>query len=147
MKFKKARYKQGRFKPRYPKKYKGNSNNIIYRSGLELKFFEYCDKNKNIISWASEEVVVPYFCPTDRRNHRYFPDLLINVKNKDGEIDTYLIEIKPKNQTKLGKSKNPKTQMRNTLTFAKNKAKWDAAEKFCERKNWKFKILTEQDIK
>ena len=32
------------------------------------------------------------------------------------------------------------------LTYVKNQAKWEAATKFCNKKGWEFKILTEKDI-
>ena len=71
---------KGKYKPSYPKKYKGDPNNIIYRSLWERKFMVYCDKNENILEWGSEEVIVPYRSPIDNRYHRYFPDFYIKVK-------------------------------------------------------------------
>jgi len=32
------------------------------------------------------------------------------------------------------------------FTYAKNTAKWKAAEEYCRKKGWKFKILSEKDI-
>ena len=34
----------------------------------------------------------------------------------------------------------------NELTFAKNRAKWDAAQDFCEDRQMKFLILTEDNL-
>jgi hypothetical protein len=31
-------------------------------------------------------------------------------------------------------------------TYLVNQAKWEAAENVCEKKGWKFKILTEKEI-
>ena len=36
----------------------------------------------------------------DRRVHRYFPDFYIKVKESHNKIKSYLIEVKPKKQTK-----------------------------------------------
>ena len=62
---------KGKYKPRFPKKYKGNPTNIIYRSSWELKFMRYCDSNQNILEWGSEEFCLPYKSPLDNRIHRY----------------------------------------------------------------------------
>ena len=50
----------GKFRPTKPRKYKGDPTNIVFRSLWELKFMKYCDTNKNIIKWASEEHVIRY---------------------------------------------------------------------------------------
>ena len=65
---------KGKYRPTHPSKYRGKPTNIIYRSLWELKFMKYCDSNKNILEWGSEEVIVPYRSPIDNRYHRYFPD-------------------------------------------------------------------------
>ena len=46
---------KSRFKPSFPKKYKGDSDNIICRSSWERRFCNYCDLNENILQWGSEE--------------------------------------------------------------------------------------------
>ena len=58
---------KSRYKPKNPQKYQGNPNNIICRSSWERKFCVWCDVNKNIISWASEEMSIPYLSPKDNR--------------------------------------------------------------------------------
>ena len=50
---------KGIYRPSNPKKYKGDSKNIIYRSLWERKFMNYCDLNENILEWASEEFWIP----------------------------------------------------------------------------------------
>ena len=76
---------KGYYKPKNPHKYNGNPNNIIYRSSWERSFMRYCDRTVNILEWSSEEVTIPYRCPTDGRKHRYFPDFLIKVRDKNGK--------------------------------------------------------------
>ena len=83
---------KGKFHPTNRKKYKGDINNIIYRSLWERKFMVYCDEQDDIVEWGSEELVVPYISPLDRKRHRYFPDFYIRTKNGD----KFLVEIKPK---------------------------------------------------
>ena len=64
----------------------------------ERKFCNWCDKNDNILRWASEEFSIPYLSPVDHRVHRYFPDYLIEVKEKGGKVKKYVVEVKPKKQ-------------------------------------------------
>ena len=139
---------KGKFQPSYPRKYKGDPTNIIYRSLWERKFMMYCDLNENIIEWGSEEIALPYRSPLDNRVHRYFPDFYIKVKENNGSLKRYLIEIKPKKQTI-----EPKVQKRKTKSYiyevteyAKNMAKWKAAEEFCKDRMWEFKVLTEDEL-
>jgi short-subunit dehydrogenase involved in D-alanine esterification of teichoic acids len=95
--------------------------------------------------WNSEEVVVPYKCKTDNKLHRYFVDLLIQMEDKK----TYLIEIKPKNQTTPPKTRTRKTKkyINEVTTYAKNISKWEAAQEFAEHKGWKFQVWTEETLK
>ena len=139
----------GTYKPTNPKKYKGNPTRIIYRSMWERKFMVFCDNNSSIVEWGSEEVIIPYLCPTDRKIHRYYPDFYIKVESKQGKINKYLIEVKPKKQVAKPSDK-PKRKTaawrREVLTYIKNRAKWDAAEDFCEDRQMKFLILTEDNL-
>ena len=89
---------KGRFIPTKPNKYKGDARNIIYRSLWELKFMKWCDKNVNIMEWSSEEFFIPYRSPLDNRIHRYFPDFYMKVKESNGKVEKYVIEVKPKRQ-------------------------------------------------
>ena len=91
---------KGRYSPSHPRKYKGNPSNIIYRSLWERKFMVYCDLNQNILEWGSEEIVIPYRSPIDNRVHRYFPDFYVKLKETTGKTKKYIIEVKPKRQTK-----------------------------------------------
>jgi hypothetical protein len=139
---------KGIFKPSYSEKYIGDYKNIIYRSLWELKFMNYCDRNENIIKWSSEEISIPYISPIDNRIHRYYPDFFIKYKDSDGIIKESLIEIKPKRQVKgpkIAKKVNQK-QLYEMKEFAKNQAKWKAAEEFCSDRKWSFQILTEDNL-
>jgi len=136
------------YRPSYPKKYKGDPNNIVCRSTWERKFCRYCDLNENIISWASEEFFIPYVSPLDNKVHRYFPDYLIKVREQNGETKTYLIEVKPKKQTKppVKKSRATKSFIYETKTYAVNQAKWKAAKEWCDDRKIEFKIITEDEL-
>ena len=71
---------RGRYIPSNPKKYKGDSSRIIYRSLWERKLMVYCDRNEKVLEWGSEEVIIPYLSPWDNKFHRYFPDFYMKVK-------------------------------------------------------------------
>jgi hypothetical protein len=142
-------YHQGQFKPTNPDKYVGDPNNITYRSGWEAKFCRYLDRHPDILQWQSEEVVVPYFYPIDQRVHRYFPDFLVKKRNPDGTHSIIMIEIKPERETlppQQTKNKTRRRMLTEAATYIKNKAKWEAAKRYCKERGWEFKILTEKHI-
>jgi len=135
---------KGLYKPSNPKKYVGDSRNIQYRSSWEKRFMIYCDKNPDIVSWASEEMFVPYKNPVDNKIHRYFPDFII----KTAKGRKMMIEIKPKAQCMKPKPRSRKTKkfINECLTFATNQAKWKAAKNYCDDNGLEFKIVTEIEL-
>ena len=139
---------KGKFSPRNRKKYKGNASDVVYRSLWELKFMTYCDSNKNIITWSSEEIVIPYRSPIDNRIHRYFPDFYIKYKNTEGKVLEKVIEVKPAKEVKEPKKQRARTKkyVTEVMKYAKNYAKWEAAEDFCKDRRWEFQILTEKEL-
>jgi len=138
----------GKYQPSFPKKYKGDPTNIIYRSLWERKFMRYCDLNENILEWGSEEIIVPYRSPVDRRVHRYFPDFYIKIKESNNTIKKYLIEIKPKKQTVPPKKPQRQTKgyLREAYEYAKNQSKWAAAREYCADRGWEFKVITDIEL-
>jgi len=139
---------KSRFKPLHPSKYQGNPNNIICRSSWERKFCQWCDKNNSIIYWASEEVSIPYVSPKDNRVHRYYPDFVIKVKEKNDKVKTYVVEVKPKKQTLPPKPRKrvTKSYIYECTTYAVNQAKWKAAGEYCKDHLIQFKIVTEDEL-
>ena len=139
---------KSKYHPQYPEKYVGDSKNIICRSSWERKFCRWCDLNEYILKWGSEEFCIPYMSPVDRRIHRYFPDFIIQVKERTGNIKKYVIEVKPFKQTQppqKGK-KSKKTLITETKTYAVNQAKWKAAEEWCKDRLLEFKVVTEHEL-
>ena len=139
----------GKYYPRYPKKYKGDPTNIVYRSLWERKFMNYCDLTENVSEWQSEEFWIPYRSPIDNRVHRYYPDFYIKYKDSSGKRRSVVIEVKPKSQTKMP-PQNPKKRTKSwaysVRTYAVNQAKWKAAREFCKDRNIEFKIMTEHEL-
>ena len=139
---------KGKYYPSFPRKYKGDPTNIIYRSLWERKFMVYCDKNQNILEWASEEIAIPYRSPIDNRVHRYFPDFYMKVKETNGKIKNYVIEVKPAKQTKPPAKPKIQTKgyIREAYEYARNQAKWKMAKEYCADRQWEFKVVTEKEL-
>lgn len=140
------KFRQGVFTPVNSHKFIGSK--AIYRSGLELKFFRFCDTNENVIKWGSENVIIPYISPIDGRVHRYFVDNYVVIR-EGSNIKKYLIEIKPSKQTEPPKTKYKKREhlIYEQHQYAVNQAKWESARQYCSKHNLSFLILTEKDLK
>jgi hypothetical protein len=137
---------KGWFKPQNPRKYKGDPNNIVYRSSWELRVMKYLDENPNVIWWASEELVIPYRSPVDQKMHRYFPDFIARVKQASKET-TLVLEVKPYKQTQKPVQKRRTSKfIQEAATYAVNQEKWRAADIFCKEQGWQFKIITEKEL-
>lgn len=135
---------QGFYRPSFPQKYKGDPKNIVYRSSWEYKFMKWCDITPSVLEWGSEEIIIPYISPVDGKKHRYFPDFYVKIGN-----EKYLVEVKPFKQTREPQTqkKITKRYINEVVTWSVNKAKWKAAEEFCNDLNWKFMIITEKELK
>lgn len=135
---------KGRYKIKNPSKYKGNPTQVVFRSLWERQVFRWCDNEKNVLQWSSEEIIIPYRCKTDNRVHRYYPD--VYIKTKQGE---YLIEIKPKKETSPPRTSARKTKkyLNEVMTYIKNTSKWDAAKDYCVDRGYSFQIWTEETLK
>ena len=139
---------KGRFTPKNPKKYKGDPTNIIYRSLWELTCMRKFDENPDILEWSSEETIVPYVSPIDRKVHRYFADFLLKTRQRDGSIKTIMVEVKPLKETIEPPVQKRKTRkyITEVVTWSKNQAKWAAAEEYCKDRGWEFMKMTEVEI-
>jgi hypothetical protein len=114
------------------------SEPIIYRSGLEYKFIQWCEKTEKVVKWASEPICIEYVLLSDQRRHKYFPDFMFETI--DGK--KYIVEIKPYAQTKQPKTTDSDYDKR---SWVKNISKWKAAKEFVKtQKNTEFIIITEK---
>jgi hypothetical protein len=138
---------KGWFTPKNRSKYKGDSENVVYRSSWELRVMKWLDENPSVIWWASEELIIKYKSPIDQKIHRYFPDFIVRLKQKNGTESTVVIEIKPYKQTvKPVQKRKTNRFLQEAATYAVNQEKWRAADLFCKEHGWQFKVLTEKDI-
>jgi hypothetical protein len=129
------------FTPKNPNKYIGSKNSIKCRSLWERRVCKFFDESEKIKKWSFEEIEIPYVHPIDKQVHRYIPDFLIQVEQNNIN-KSIIVEVKPLKQVNLKESASTKDK----LIFEINKAKWNAAEKFCEKHQMQFQILTEKDI-
>ena len=145
-----GRTRQGYYNVTNREKYRG-SDIIIYRSSWEKQFFKICDMNSKVLEWASEPIKIPYYNPVKKKQGVYIPDVLMRLQTDKGSV-VYLIEIKPTGDlkkpppVKSHKKASYKTYEKRTrrlMVYAINMAKFDAARKFCGKRNWKFLVLTE----
>lgn len=125
-----ASTKKGNFTPQnkdkfYVQQNGQNGGKIVYRSSWELKFMRWCDTNDKVTKIASEPFSIPYI-DWNGKKRKYFPDFLIVYDN-----ELLLLEIKPKNLTK------DKT----------NQRKFIFADSYAKKRNMKYMILTEIELK
>lgn len=133
-------YSQGYYTVLNPEKYVG-SGTPKYRSGWELTFMRFCDNHPSVVSWASENVRIPYKNPFTGKDTFYVPDFFVVYQNASGR-KAELVEIKPKAQAvmELARSQQEKAAV------ALNMVKWHAARAWCKRMGATFRVLTEEDI-
>lgn len=140
--------RRGFFVPNNPAKYEGDVTNIVYRSKIELRLMKYLDSHPSVLKWSSEETIIPYVSPLDKKFHRYFVDFKVKRKMTDGSVKTCLIETKW--STATVPPKVPKKKGRRFYAEQKawlvNQAKWEAAKILCEKKGWDWIIMTEKQL-
>ena len=109
---------------------------------------EWCDTNTTVLEWSSEEYIIPYKDPVAQKWRRYFPDFYCKIKETDGKIQSYLVEVKPSKQVAPPQKQQRKTKryITEVQPYATNTAKWNAAVEFCRDRLWQFKIITEHEL-
>jgi hypothetical protein len=137
-----------RYQPIFKQKYISHELPII-RSSWELKVCKWLDKNENVISWASEPFGITYYNPWTQKRSKYFPDFFAKIKDKNGDVINWIIEVKPQKDSippKRGKGKRLSYLQEQKKRYMVNMAKWSAAKRVANRNGWKFQILTEKEI-
>ena len=134
--------------PRFASKYVGRYP-IVVRSSWERMMCQWLDSNPDVQKWSSEGHIIHYYDPIQQKRRRYFPDFFAVILNKSREPVKYIIEVKPNKETKppvktRGQSK--KTQLYQEATWLTNQAKFDAAQQYCKKLGYRFKLLTEKQM-
>jgi hypothetical protein len=133
---------KGLFRPLNPEKYLGNIEKIRFLSSWERHFMVMCDTNPSILRWGSEEFKIPYLNPIKSKICSYIPDFIIKYKDRDGNIITEVIEIKPSKEAMI----RPKMSNYDKVAVVLNHAKWTAAKAFCDARGIRFRVVTENEM-
>ena len=138
--------RKGIFKPKNPIKWVNSK--IIYRSGLEQKWFTLFDLSKDVLKIGSENIVVPYYDPVKKKMRKYYVDIVIQYKDREGENRIKLIEIKSFSESIIPKKPKRLTESykSSVMTYVTNDAKWKAANIYAKKRGWEFAILTERQL-
>lgn len=141
-----ARFHQGIYKPKNQEKFIGTE--CVFRSGLELKFFRFCDSNPKVLMWGSENIIIPYYSKLENKWRKYHVDNYVKIM-EGNTIKKYLVEIKPFKQTiepTVTKKKKKANLLYEQIQWGINSDKWDAAKEFCKKHDMSFLIITEKDL-
>lgn len=148
-----AKPRKQRFVPTRPEKYRGDVSKIVSRSSWELKVMDRLDRDPNVVWWSSETTIVPYNDRLTGKTRRYYPDFLYCRRLPGGGFEVVMAEVKPSKESPRHvpqpvrrRGKSEKTFMREAVAWSRNRLKWEAAEKLCAAKGWRFVVLTEKQI-
>jgi hypothetical protein len=126
-----SKKKKRRKKSRYKKiDFFSQKNNKTFksRSGWEFYYFQYLETNNEVVSYEYESIKIPYLSNKKTGKCRnYIPDLIVTYIDNSKSI----IEIKPKR----------------FLEKPQIKKKINAGKEFAEKNNYKFLIITEDNLK
>ena len=139
-----ARTYKGKYKVKNPAKYRGDADNVVYRSHWEKNVMIFLDDNEGVAEWNSEDFIIPYYYDVDKKWHKYHMDFWIKFTNGK----QLLVEVKPKKQTEPPKTKNPRSKrsLNEAFTYIKNRNKWEAAQELAKDNGLHFEIWTEDDL-
>jgi hypothetical protein len=147
-----AKYSQGIFTPKNPKKYCGpNLGKIEYRSSWEHTVMMWFDKHPYILRWSSECIPIQYQHPFLRTKagrpmmKTYLPDFFVVYMDRNQKQHAEIWEVKPLKENPWI-NQGGKFDTRTQGIRAVNYAKWIGALKYCAKNRLQFKVLTEQDI-
>lgn len=160
------KYHQGNYRPKNRDKIvKMNSEGGVYfRSGLEQRFMVYLDMNDNVKKWGAECLKISYqkMNPSSGalKQHTYYPDFYYELRGSDGVLKQVVVEVKPMKEyitvqmLMENKLKVPESGLKKLRNFEydlkmahTNRSKWEAMIKWCDKKGYKFIIITEDHLK
>lgn len=145
-------YVNGLYRIKNLDKYVGNPEQCLYRSSYERHFMNRCDGDDNVLKWSSEPFTIPYICPITGKKKNYLIDFYARMIIETGEVQDFLIEVKPKaklikpispKKETLKKLKNYNYQVKEYLT---NIAKFAAAKNYALKIGHKFIVITEEQL-
>ena len=129
----KQKFSQGYYVPmRHPEKCL--SQQCIYRSSWEYKFYDFCDRSDFIVRWATEPIAIEYLNPIANMEYcwerkldwqnpiywkraKYYVDVWIELRQADGNIKKIFIEIKPYNQSVAPEPLKPDAKLKEKKAY------------------------------
>lgn len=116
-----------------------------FESFLEEDFFILLRFNRNVESWESHPVTVPWR-DAEGKARQYTPDVLVRYKPDAAGTQpiTVLCEIKPDLDSPADL---PRARLPRHEDPAENKMKWDAAAKYAAMRGWTFRVFRESEIR
>lgn len=105
-----------------------------FESSLERDFLRITEFDSNVAEFLEQPVVIEY--NHEGKNCKYIPDFLITYKHTTSPgkwLKPLLVEIKYREELKL--------------KWSQLKPRFLAAMRYCDTRGWKFKILTEVEIR
>lgn len=104
-----------------------------FESSLERDFLRITEFDPNVADFVEQPVLIEY--ENDGVQHKYIPDFLVTYKHylQGTQPKPLLVEIKYRDDLRA--------------KWYSYKPKFLAAMKFCDVKGWRFKILTEVEIR
>lgn len=137
-----------RYQPNFKQKYLSRDLPVI-RSSWEFKVCKWLDHNESVVGWASEPFGITYYDPWSQKKRKYYPDFFAKIKDKNGVVKNWLIEVKPQKDAappRRGRGRNYKFLQEQKKRYITNMAKWAAAKRVAKRNGWYFQVLTEKEI-
>jgi len=101
------------------------------------------DTHPSCLSWSSEAISIPYYNPVIQKWSMYVPDFFVIYIDKNNLKHCELIEIKPEKEMP---GYHGNVSERTKLVQAINAAKWQAALVYCAKRNWQFRVMTENQL-
>ena len=150
-------------------KYIGSPNEVIYRSGWEMSFCQWCDASKSIIRWSAEPLSVKYYdkisgiaeaqklglnpnSPSAWTQRNYHIDFYVEV-DKGDHVEKWFIEIKPKNKLIKPIPPRPDAPLKDHKKFVReakeyiiNEEKWKAMNEYATKVGASFYVFTEDHL-
>lgn len=116
-----------------------------FESFLEEDFFILLRFNRNVESWESNPITIPWR-DAEGKARKYTPDVLVRYKAITGATQpvTVLCEIKPDLDTPADL---PRARLPRREDPAENEMKWEAATKYAAKNGWTFRVYRESEIR
>ncbi len=144
----KLRKNEQQFVPRNVEKYVGQYP-IVCRSTWEYRYCQWLDANPAVLEWSSEGHCIKYLDPFNKsRTRRYYPDYYVLMYTRQGQ-KRFIVEVKPEKDLKPPKKKknwSKSTKSIREQTYIINKAKFAAAQEYCKKMGYEFKVITEKNL-